>query len=103
MHFQKKKQYITSPYKKILRKKCPQRKCYKGNAYYLWQKSQVRCWTGMSHSSHSCYDPNLISLVLIALKAMVSKNFISFLSILIFYLRKMGVILRLTRYECRST
>lgn len=37
------------------------------------------------------------------MKAKFSLNFISFLSILIFYLREEdGVILRLTRYECRS-
>lgn len=92
--------------KKILRKKCLSSGvyvCYRGNAYCLWQESQVRCWTGMSHCSQSCYGPNLISSVLIALKAKFSLNFISFLSILIFYLREeYGVILILTRYECRS-
>lgn len=63
----------------------------------------MRCWTGMSHCSQSCYGLNLISSVLIALKAKFSLNFISFLSILIFYLREeYGVILILTRYECRS-
>lgn len=103
--FSKKKQYIPSPHKRkpILRKKCPssgEDVCYRGNASYLWQGSQVRWWTGMAHCSHSCY---LISLVLIAPKAMFSLNFISSLSILIFYLREEDrVILRLTRYGCRS-
>lgn len=97
---------LPPPQKKtILRKKCPssgEDVCYRGNAYCLWQESQVRCWTGMAHCSQSCYGPNLISLVLIALKAKFSLNFISFLSILIFYLmEEYGVILMLTRYEYR--